>query len=88
MVFLREFILGNNDTGRVVDQSKTVGGNFEALAGQAIVGEDDIFTGAGVTQGTVTVPSATVSNWIDFLQTATSTPSGSDVHRSDRHHHG
>jgi len=76
LTFLREFILGNNDTGLVVtDDGKTevVGGAVSALAVGVLPGQSGIFIGSGATQSTYTFPSATIAAWESYIVTATAT---------------
>ncbi|OJT09780.1 Vitellogenic carboxypeptidase [Trametes pubescens] len=73
-VLLREFILGNNQTGLVTNSSGTVnvvGGESSALAVDAIPGQLGIFVGSGTTQSTYTFPSATIAAWNSYIATAT-----------------
>ncbi|KAH8115245.1 alpha/beta-hydrolase [Phellopilus nigrolimitatus] len=71
-VFLREFLLGNNQTGLVVNASgssgdEVVGGEVSSLAGDFIPGQSEIFAGSIVTTATITYPSATVTAWNKFV---------------------
>ncbi|EIW58500.1 alpha/beta-hydrolase [Trametes versicolor FP-101664 SS1] len=78
-VLLREFILGNNQTGLVTNSSGTVnvvGGESSALAVDAIPGQLGIFVGSGTTQSTYTFPSATIAAWSSYIATATVIPPG------------
>lgn len=73
-VFLREFVLGNNQTGLVTNSSgsvSVVGGESTTLfANDILPGQDGIFVGSGTTQSTYTYPSATIAAWQSFTGTA------------------
>ncbi|THH29780.1 hypothetical protein EUX98_g4414 [Antrodiella citrinella] len=75
-VFMRDFVLGNNETGLVTNSSSSVsvvGGESTTLFANGILaGQDGIFAGSGTTQSTYTYPSATIAAWASF--TATSIP--------------
>ncbi|CAL1714161.1 unnamed protein product [Somion occarium] len=77
LTFLREYILGNNQTGLVErsgNQVKVIGGedsNF--YVNNIIHGQDEIYVGSAVTQSTFTYPSATIAAWEEFIATATLT---------------
>lgn len=64
--FFREFILGNNKTGLLVDDV-VVGGENASLASDYLRGSDAIFTGRGSTQGSYTYPTETRSAWDAFM---------------------
>ncbi|KAJ3510060.1 hypothetical protein NLJ89_g4887 [Agrocybe chaxingu] len=68
--FLREFILGNNMLGTVVNtpsgRPMVIGGQNPALEG-AIQGADEIYYGYGATQSTYVFPSATRDAWKAFI---------------------
>ncbi|CDO75095.1 hypothetical protein BN946_scf185010.g20 [Trametes cinnabarina] len=70
LVFLREFVLGSNKNG-TVEGTSVVGGENSTLAGDYFPGGNEIFYGSAATQGTSTVPSATIAAWNSFLATAT-----------------
>ncbi|PSR71345.1 hypothetical protein PHLCEN_2v12774 [Hermanssonia centrifuga] len=75
-VLLREFILGNNQTGLVTNSSGTVsivGGESPSLAADVFPGQSGIYMGQGATQSTYTFPSATIAAWESFIATAIST---------------
>ncbi|KAH9945200.1 alpha/beta-hydrolase [Epithele typhae] len=78
LVFLREFVLGENRNGTLEADGRVVGGEDAALAGAVLPGGDAIFFGSSATQGTSTVPAATRSAWAAFVSTATAatTPTG------------
>ena len=81
LVLVREFILGNNQTGLVTNSSghvSVVGGEVSSLAGDVISGQLGIYAGSFSTQSTYTYPSATIAAWNSYIVTATaiSTPSG------------
>ena len=71
LVFLREFVLGNNPNGTVLSDGNVVGGENATLAKDYMEGGNEIFFGSAATQGTYTVPSATVAAWDQFIATAT-----------------
>ncbi|RDX42857.1 alpha/beta-hydrolase [Lentinus brumalis] len=73
LVFLREFVLGSNRNGTVVNSitGEVVGGENKTLAGDFMPGGDEIFYGSAKTEGTSTVPSATIAAWESFIATAT-----------------
>ena len=74
-VFLREFVLGNNQTGLVTNSSGTVtvvGGENSTLAGTVHPGQLGIYVGSGTTQSTYTYPSATIAAWNSFFASVTS----------------
>ncbi|OSD04770.1 alpha/beta-hydrolase [Trametes coccinea BRFM310] len=73
---LREFILGNNQTGlvsQVGGQVDVLGGEDAALAVDAIPGTSGIYVGSVTTQSTVEYPAATVAAWESYIATATAT---------------
>ncbi|KAJ7032821.1 alpha/beta-hydrolase [Mycena alexandri] len=81
-VFVREFVLGSNQTGLVnSDAGTVVGGEDSALAADVMPGGTVIFYGNGdsaTTSLSTAAPSATVAAWDKFLATATATaPAGS-----------
>ena len=71
LVFLREFVLGDNMNGTVLDDGTVVGGENATLAQGYLAGGNEIFYGSAKTEGTWTVPSATLSAWQKFIATAT-----------------
>ncbi|KAH9832569.1 alpha beta-hydrolase [Rhodofomes roseus] len=76
LTFLREFILGSNDTGLVAtEDGKTgvIGGEVSSLAAGVLPGQSGIFVGSGATQSTYTFPSATIAAWESYIVTATAT---------------
>ena len=78
-MFLREFILGNNPTGLVVESGDSVtviGGEDAALAASVLPGQSDIYVGSGMTQSSYMYPSATIDAWESFIATATATGIG------------
>ena len=75
LVFLREFVLGSNKNGTVAG-TNVVGGENVTLAGDFLPGGNEIFYGSAATEGTSTIPSATIAAWNSFLATATATLSG------------
>lgn len=71
---MREFILGNNQTGLVTNSSGTpnvVGGENATLAGTVHPGQLGIFVGSGSTESTYTAPTATIAAWNSFFATVT-----------------
>lgn len=68
-VFLREFFLGKNQTGLVVNSSTVpvIGGESRTLTDDVLPGTSVIFIGSLSTQSTVTYPAATVSAWNSFV---------------------
>ncbi|KAL4244407.1 Carboxypeptidase [Abortiporus biennis] len=74
MIFLREFVFGNNQTGLVVNSSNTVsviGGEVSSIfANDVLPGQSSIFTGVGITAGATVYPSATIAAWESFAATA------------------
>ena len=81
-MFIREFVLGNNQTGLVIGSGgsvSVVGGEDATLAAPALPGQLGIFQGSGTTQFTYTFPSATIAAWNSFyanVTAATSSTSG------------
>ncbi|KAF7334471.1 Alpha/beta-hydrolase [Mycena venus] len=74
-VFIREFVLGSNQTGLVDNNSSSVvGGEDSALAGDYMPGGLAIFYGDGdsaTTSLSTIAPSATIASWSQFIATAT-----------------
>jgi len=75
--FIREFVLGSNETGLVTESTSgrisVIGGEDPAVAGNALPGSPDIYLGSFVTTSTYTYPSKTISQWNNYLATATAT---------------
>ena len=71
LVFLREFVLGDNRNGTLLEDGTVVGGEDDALAQDFMPGGKEIFFGSAKTEGTSTVSSATVAAWESFIATAT-----------------
>ncbi|KAK7018469.1 carboxypeptidase [Favolaschia claudopus] len=70
-VFIREFVLGANQTGLVDNNANTVvGGEDPALAGDYMPGGLAIFYGSGTTSASTVAPSATIAAWSKFIATA------------------
>lgn len=88
LVFLREFVLGNNETGLLVGND-TIGGENATLANDVLPGGGLLYYGSATTSGTFTVPAATIASWESFIATATaqtlSTSSGTIVLPSSPH---
>ncbi|KAI0079340.1 alpha/beta-hydrolase [Panus rudis PR-1116 ss-1] len=78
LTFLREYILGNNQTGLVVGSGPTatvVGGeNPTIFANNIIPGQDGIYVGSVFTASTVFYPAATIAAWRKFADSALPTP--------------
>lgn len=74
MVFLREFILGDNQTGLVLDAhaNSVVGGEGHPLRGDVLPGTSVVFGGNISTTTTITYPAATVSHWDAFISSINS----------------
>ena len=72
--FLREFVLGSNQTGLLLPNSTTVGGEDPELAGDILPGTDVVFYGSGTTASSSIAPSASVAAWASFLATFTAAP--------------
>ena len=73
-MFLREFVLGNNQTGLVTNTSGSVsvlGGENATLALSILAGQLGIYQGSGTTQSTYTFPSATIAAWNRFFANVT-----------------
>ncbi|KAI0773294.1 alpha/beta-hydrolase [Trametes elegans] len=81
---LREYILGNNQTGLVLSKENIVGGTVAALAADALPGTSGIFVGSGSTQSTIYYPAETVAAWGSYIATATATPLPARRARSPR----
>ncbi|KAI0767256.1 alpha/beta-hydrolase [Fomes fomentarius] len=71
LTFLREFVLGDNQNGSVLDDGTIFGGEEDALAKDFLPGGNEIFYGSAKTEGTFVVPSATAAAWESFIATAT-----------------
>ncbi|CCM06968.1 uncharacterized protein FIBRA_09282 [Fibroporia radiculosa] len=81
--FLRDFILGNDPTGMVVnvgDQTAVIGGEVSSFAAAVLPGQSGIYIGSGATQSTYTFPSATIAAWESYIVTATATAAPSPTH--------
>ncbi|OJT14353.1 Pheromone-processing carboxypeptidase kex1 [Trametes pubescens] len=72
LVFLREFMLGDNLNG-TVSGTIVVGGENATLANDFLPDGNEIFFGSAATQGTSTIPAATQAAWSSFIATATAT---------------
>ncbi|GLB41836.1 putative peptidase S10 family protein [Lyophyllum shimeji] len=77
--FLREFVLGKNQTGLVTRTAKgevvVVGGTNATLAQDILPGGDEIYYGPGAKISTYVFPSATRAAWQSFICTETAAPS-------------
>ena len=73
LVFLREFVLGSNKTGLVLNPTTVVGGENSTLAEDVLPGGTLFYYGSATTAGTSTVPAATVAAWQSYIATATAT---------------
>lgn len=68
--FLREFIIGNNPTGAVVQSGSSVtvtGGENPTLKQSAITGQRAIAYGAKTTQGVYAYPTATIQAFENYV---------------------
>lgn len=79
LVFLREFILGRNQTGLVIGTSSAIGGENSTLSNDVLPGGNLIYFGSASTAGTTTIPVATQQTWAYFIATATATATSSSV---------
>ena len=77
--FLREFILGNNKTGLVVDaNTPAVGGEDPQYAVNTLAEGPEIYLGSYTTTSTYSFPTETVARWDQYIQNnSTSKDSGS-----------
>lgn len=85
-MFLREFVLGSNQTGLVTVVNGTtvvIGGENATLAAPALPGQLGIYVGTGTIQSTYTFPSATIAAWNSFLATATESVSTATITTSE-----
>lgn len=72
-VFLREFVLGNNQTGLVTDASTpAVGGEVSSLGNGYLPGNSVVFGGSISTTTTFTYPAPTISAWNAFVSSMVS----------------
>ncbi|KAF7290334.1 Carboxypeptidase [Mycena chlorophos] len=74
-VFLREFVLGSNNTGFVDTSGNVVGGEESSLAGDFLPGGTVIYFGSGAdatTTASTVIPGATVASWNAFIASETS----------------
>ncbi|KAG6821213.1 hypothetical protein H0H93_004034 [Arthromyces matolae] len=80
-VFLREFVLGKNQTGLVTKNAAgkvvVVGGVNATLAQDVLPGGIEIYYGPGAKVSTYVFPSATRAAWQSFIQTETARPTAS-----------
>lgn len=72
LVMVREFVLGKNETGLLINDT-TIGGENATLANPVLPGGTLFYFGSATTSGTSTVPAATASSWANFIRTATLT---------------
>ena len=74
-VSLREFMLGDNTTGLVVNMSSSISvvgdENASELIGDILPGSPEIFYGPGTTLSSTSAPTATIDAWRSFLESAT-----------------
>ncbi|KZT67351.1 alpha/beta-hydrolase [Daedalea quercina L-15889] len=85
LTFLREFVLGDNQTGLVESgngDTEVVGGEVSSLAVGVLPGQTGIFIGSGATQSTYTFPSATIAAWESYIVTATATAAANRAARA------
>jgi len=74
--FIREFVLGNNKTGLVLEPYDIVeGGQDPEFVADVLPGQDEIYYGPGVTLSTFVFPSATIAAWRSFIGQPTPSPS-------------
>lgn len=67
--FLREFVLGNNQTGLVTDASiPAVGGEDPQYAVNTLAEGPEVYRGSYTTTSTYYFPSATVARWDKYVQ--------------------
>ena len=74
-MFLRDFVLGNNETGLVEnmdDKTIVIGGVNSALSGDFLFGGPDVYYGSYSIQSTFSYPTATVNAWNEYVQSLTS----------------
>jgi carboxypeptidase D len=74
--FVRDFLLGNNQTGLVQNFNGTisvVGGENPTLEQAAIPGQRGIYYGSSITQGTTEWPTATVQQFATYINQVTVT---------------
>lgn len=76
LVFLREFVLGRNETGLVIGNATAIGGENSTLANDILPGGNLLYYGSATTAGTTTIPAATQQAWASFIATATATGNG------------
>ena len=69
MQFLRDFIIGDKDTGRVSNEGNVVGGEDPSLAG-IVKGAKAINYGEESYEGSYEFPSETIEAWEAFMETA------------------
>ncbi|KAF5315989.1 hypothetical protein D9758_018113 [Tetrapyrgos nigripes] len=68
LVFVREFLFGDNTTGLVTSSASVIGGEDPELAGDYLPGADEIFYGPGTTVSSFVFPEATRAAWSEFIQ--------------------
>lgn len=76
-VFLREFVLGRNETGLVIGNASAIGGENATLSNDILPGGNLLYYGSATTAGTTTIPLATQQSWASFIATATATGNAS-----------
>lgn len=79
---MREFVLGNNQTGLVTSSGNSVsvvGGEDPALAGEVLKDAPEIYMGSFVTTSTYLFPTATVSQWDAYLAEVTGIVSSDNI---------
>ncbi|EIW79100.1 alpha beta-hydrolase [Coniophora puteana RWD-64-598 SS2] len=76
LVFAREFVFGNNQTGLVTNSSGTVSvvGGQDTTLGEIMTGQADIYYGSATTESSYAYGSATVAAWNAYVATATAAP--------------
>lgn len=77
-LFLREFVLGNNNTGLVTKTSSgsvvVIGGVNATLAEDVLPGSEENLYGPGAQISTYVFPAPTRAAWTSFIRTETATP--------------
>ncbi|KAJ7243916.1 alpha/beta-hydrolase [Mycena haematopus] len=74
-VFVREFVLGSNQTGLVNNSTDSVvGGEGAPLVADVMPGGEAVFYGSATTSQSTIAPSATLASWSQFIASATAAP--------------
>jgi hypothetical protein len=81
--FLREFILGDNETGLVTDSDTlALGGEDPEYAGNTLAEGPEVYQGSYTTTSTYYFPSQTVASWDQFIQNPTSSKTSVSLSQS------